>query len=503
MSRITRLLDSFRALPLVWRIGSSVALVAVVLISIHVLTRPAATTTTEVSGTPHVQLATVAALAANAGPLPVTGTVTSVDEATVLSQTAGEITTLSYALGDRVAAGTVIATFENSSQQAAVLQAQGAYDAAVAVAAKASGTTSDNGRASVFAALSSAAAAADDAIHARADQLFINARTSAPDLVITVPDSTLVATLKAERPTIETTLAQVHATASDTTADPDTTADALTSDLAGIRTFLDSLITAVNETPPSQQTSATTLSGYQTSLSAARTEVVAAISSVAAAKSAYDSNNIAGADAAVKQAQGALDAAKAALAKTQVVSPISGTIVALPVSQGDYVGAYASVATISNPHSLYIDTYVTSDDARSLSVGGTATVNGNLPGVITFIAPAVNPSTGKIEVKIGLPGGAGDLATGEVVNVSLARATHVVTPNATLTIPIASAKITPEGPVVFTVGTSSALVAHPITLGTILGDRVVVTSSLSSSLSIVTDARGLSAGEAVIVDAAP
>jgi len=66
-------------------------------------------------------------------------------------------------------------------------------------------------------------------------------------------------------------------------------------------------------------------------------------------------------------------------------------------------------------------------------------------------------------------------------------------------IPIAAAKITPKGPVVFTVS-SSTLTAIPITLGTILGDQVTVLSGLTSDADIVTDARGLSTGEVVVVD---
>ena len=68
-----------------------------------------------------------------------------------------------------------------------------------------------------------------------------------------------------------------------------------------------------------------------------------------------------------------------------------------------------------------------------------------------------------------------------------------------LSIPIAAAKMTPQGPVAFTVA-SSTLVAHPITLGAIQGGQVEVASGLSADMDIVVDARGLSEGQKVAVD---
>ena len=64
---------------------------------------------------------------------------TSENQATILAQSAGEIVTLNSAIGDRVSAGDTIAVIENSSQQASVTEAQGAYDVAEAALVKTSG----------------------------------------------------------------------------------------------------------------------------------------------------------------------------------------------------------------------------------------------------------------------------------------------------------------------------------------------------------------------------
>ena len=124
-------------------------------------------------------------------------------------------------------------------------------------------------------------------------------------------------------------------------------------------------------------------------------------------------------------------------------------------------------------------------------------------GVIVSIAPALDPTSGKIEVNIGIVGDQSALTDGDTVTVSLDRSEAKAPTKAVvasqIVIPIIAAKITPQGPVVFTVA-SSTLVANPIALGTILGSQVVVSKGLTPEMAIVTDARGLSAGQVVVVD---
>ncbi len=479
----------------------------------------------------YVHVATVADLASATTPLPVTGLVTSLSRASILAQTSGEVVSLSHSLGDRVGAGEIIGSFEHSSQSASVLQAQGSYDAAEAAYEKAVNTTAQNSSISSQSAQTSAAAAAasavnalagayaslDDAVHTRADQLFSNARTSNPVLLMTVPDSALVQKLQNNRPILESKLATAATLSSATSA---STVDAhvtlMIATAQSVVSFMNDLILAVNETQPSQTTSAATLANYQASLTAARSESVATISSLTAAKSAYDNalsgastaansassasgTDVASAAAYVKQALGALDAAKASLEKTIIRSPISGTIVSLPITQGGFVSAYAPVAVVSNPGALFVDVQVTPEDAKTLSVGSRALINGSEQGVITFVAPALDPVTNKIEVKVGMADNGQGLTDGEVVAVALSRTARSSASSASssITIPIAAVKILPTGAAVFTVASSSTLSALPVTLGSILGDRVVILSGLTATTTIVTDARGHTDGETV------
>jgi HlyD family secretion protein len=306
------------------------------------------------------------------------------------------------------------------------------------------------------------------------------------------------------------------------TTDIDAQVDTAIASLQKIESFLNDLIAVVNEAVPNQYESSAQIAASQASLSAARSEVVGAVSSLTAAKSSYDSavsgaqtatnsatagtgSDIATAEANAKSALGALQAAEANLEKTIIRSPISGTIVSLPITQGGFVSSFAQVAQVSNPGALEIDTYVTADDAKTIAVGGKAVISGTVQGVIVSIAPAIDPTTGKILVKVGIVGSQSQLTDGDTVTLTLARA--ITTSNKTATtaastsivIPIVAAKITPEGPVVFAVS-SSTLVSMPITLGTILGDQVTVLGGLTPQSDIVTDARGLSNGQQVVVD---
>jgi multidrug efflux pump subunit AcrA (membrane-fusion protein) len=118
-----------------------------------------------------------------------------------------------------------------------------------------------------------------------------------------------------------------------------------------------------------------------------------------------------------------------------------------------------------------------------------------------FIAPALDPTTGKIQVKVSPTQSQTSLVDGSTVTVTLDRASSGAKAAAknTLSIPIAAAKITPQGPVVFTVA-SSTLVSHPVTFGNILGGQVEITAGLTADMDIVVDARGLSEGQVVVVD---
>jgi len=496
-----------------------------------------------------VTVASVLSLSPNNDPLSVVGLVTSEDEATILSQTSGEIVNVAKQLGDTVSAGDVIATFENSSQQATVLQAQGEYNAALATLANATGVTAVNtnvtsavadqsavnAQTSAVAALQSGYADLDDAIDAKADSLFTSPQSADPMLLSYFNEivdqgpvgSPFLTMVENERVSLESTLANDATLASATSSTQlSTNISTMIQDAQTTETFLNNLAEAVNLLTPNSSLSQSTISGYQSSIAAARSEVTATIANLTTALNSYNNaisgattatnsanggtnNAIATAQAQVQEALGAYDAAKSALAKTIVTSPISGTIIALPVTSGDYVSSFSEVAEVSNPSALKIVTHVTAEDAQTISEGNSASINGLITGTVSQIAPAIDPQTGTIEVDIALPANQTGLTDQDSVTVDIDRNVASSTSeqasdsgssvSSTNIIPIVALKITPTGPIVFTVDSTGALVSNPVQTGSILGDDIVVTQGLTPNMMIVTDGRGLSAGEKVSV----
>ncbi len=534
MNTIKKILTFLHNLSRTYKIVVTLIIAVLVLFVLRLGSNPALPATTSSYET-QVSLASVASFSGQAGSLPVTGKVVSVNKASILAVSSGEIVSLSHVLGDQVVAGEVIANFENSSQRATVLQAQGAYDSARVLYTKASGSTAENSstassqatqsaqdaKANALLAMQSSYASLDDALHTKADSLFSNPRVQ-PKLNLTVSDSQLVSDIENERVALRSLSETADTLLKNTTqANLNANITEMISMAQTVEAFLTNMVTALNKTVSSPSVPASAIATNQVLIAAARSETIVAISSLTNAKSSYNmalssatiasnsanagtTNDIASAQATIKSALGALDSAKANLEKTIIRAPISGTIISLPISRGDYVPSFTQVAQISNPGTLQVLVYVTAEDAKILAVGEKAVIGNKTNGVITFIAPALDPTTGKIQVKIGIPGDQSALTDGDTVSVSL------VLPKVDIAktegekggnyfiIPIVASKITPDGPVVFTVS-SSTLVAHPITFGQISGANVRVISGVTADMEIVSDARGLSDGQKIIV----
>jgi RND family efflux transporter MFP subunit len=202
---------------------------------------------------------------------------------------------------------------------------------------------------------------------------------------------------------------------------------------------------------------------------------------------------------AIAQTKSGVQLAEIALEKTIIRSPISGTINSLPVSEGDFVSPQQPAATVSNNGSLEIVAYITDIDSREISVDSNVAIQNTASGVVTRIAPALDPLTKKIEVRIGVSSGLSTLRNGQSVNLSITRSKEILKNSSQkdlISIPIVSLKITPDGAVVFTVE-HNILKAHGVKIGSLLGDRIVITDGITSSMEIVTDARGLKDGESV------
>lgn len=479
-----------------------------------------------------VRVASIAVLSENLTPISLLGTVTSRSEATIRAESSGKLIAVYKKLGDHVSTGGVIAQFENSAEQAAVLQAEGAFDAANAgqniaqtgsdIAYINSGSADislEGAKTQARNAIFSAYSTLDDAIRTKTDPAFHNPQTREAHLIVTVADAKLIIKLEEERVAIETMLRAREARNQTLDVQSDLLGElnGIEHDAQTMRDYLDDLSLAYSRSIVDNNASQAAIDGFKANTALARTTVSGALTSIAQSRNALNASlaanqvaaknvtqgntqSIVSGAAQIKSAQGNLDAARARLEKTIIRSPISGTINSISIETGDFVAPFTEVAVVSNNGALELVASVTDEDARQISVGEKVTIEGGEEGVITKIAPALDPKTKKIEVRIGIIGSASSLMNGQSVQVSVLRANiSTVKKGKEMQVPLSALKITPAGAIVFTVSKDGVLAGHLVTEGALLGDRIVIVDGVTPDMEIVTDARGLEDGGYVMV----
>jgi len=483
----------YRALPR-WQQIALAAVLAALLIGGVVLARGGNETTESAKGRT-VTLATVGELSGTGGSVDIIGSVRSVTEANILAQNGGTVRTVRTRIGASVPAGYIIAELDNASERAAVLQAEGAYDAAVAArSAQSLPDTEDSARDTYRSAFTTL----DTALENDADAFFGGPTAVGPNLLI-YPDANTATQLSRERARLEDVMNAYEANlATADTRSPQALLSETESIARQIQTFLNQLADAANQRD-SRATAA-----QLSSLSSARTSVNGVLSTVASARAGLRTGTVsatASADASVKQALGALRAAQANLERTVVRAPIGGTVNYLPIRVGDYVTSLQHVATVAQNGALEIVAYVSEENRDLLAAGGKVLVEEQFDGIVTSVAPALDPSTKQIEVRVAVTG-ASDLVNGQSVRIAipdLAPREEVAVPQGPLLLPLASVKLRAGDRIVFSVGEDSRLVAHQIEVGDVRGNRIEVLTQLPTDLRIVADARGLAEGEQVAV----
>lgn len=419
------------------------------------------------------------------------GVIRSVSEATVLAETSGSVTAVHTALGSYVGAGAILAELENASERATVLQAEGVYDAAVAARDAVSLSQTEL---SAEATYRNAFATLDDTLETDVDAFF-SGTASTPNL--NIDGGGFQSQIVRDRARInEAMTTWRYALANASSETPETLLTSASAVTKQVAQFLNDLAQVANR--PSSRATSTQLSGLAT----ARSTVNTLTSTLESAKSTYRSGSVgasASADATLKQALGALRGAQATLEKTRFRAPIAGTVNFLPLRVGDFVTQNMHVATIAQNQTLEAVAYVSEDTRTTLEVGAPVIVEGTYAGLITAIAPALDPVTKQIEIRIAITNPPETLVNGSSVKITLPDVTNVTTETGPLSLPLTSVKLRADDRVVFGINEEGRLVAYTVTTGAVHGDRIEITNELSRALSIVTDARGLSEGQRVSV----
>jgi HlyD family secretion protein len=139
-----------------------------------------------------------------------------------------------------------------------------------------------------------------------------------------------------------------------------------------------------------------------------------AASQLASARAQARAAAVSGADqraasAALDQARGAERAAETRLAQTRIVAPAAGVVVSRQVEPGDVVQAGKPLLVVARDGDTRLTVQPDEKNLALLRVGQPATASADafpdrtFPAVVDWIAPAVDPARGTVEVKLRVP----------------------------------------------------------------------------------------------------
>ena len=265
-------------------------------------------------------------------------------------------------VGDIVAAGATVAQLENSAQRAAYIQAEGAYDAAVA-AAGGNATSQSTAKQDAVRTWNSETVSTAQVMHNSIDTYFSFSRNSSITGFRGLEAFGETAAFNERRVAIEETLkAWERDTAIVTEANAESMLSSLSSELSVIGAFIDDLAALVpqqriNDSYTDEQRSADT-----TRLAAARASITESQRKVDTARTAITNSsgsNAAASNAQIKQALGALESARAALGKTVIKTPVAGIVTAVSISVGDIINVGNDVVFVAGNTAMETENTVT------------------------------------------------------------------------------------------------------------------------------------------------
>lgn len=463
---------------------------------------------------PVVELKSAREIATGLDPLPLVGTVRSATEATILTEASGRVIGVYRSLGQYISRGSIIAEIENSSERALVLQAEANLARVLEssddqqIESAAAGLQS--AKESSLTTLLSAYASVQNAIRQEADKTFTNPTTASAQYVLLTSDSALESRIEAERTRIQAILSRQQNSGATLNTQSNLDAELLIAidELKTVRAYLDLVVDSLTKAIPNNDYSSADISGFKTSVSLARTNVTTSITSLAgsienlAAKRAASEvaeNNLQNSTTGEKRqdvlvAEASLASARAQLEKKIIRAPFAGTINTLNIELGQFVGAFEPAVTVANNNLLEIRAYVTQQDKEFVFPGLTVSSEDGITGVITSVSPALDPVTKRIEVRITL-NASDSITNGQSVRLLIQRTNKNVEVTKAI-VPLTAISFIGNDPHVLTVDQENTLIALPVTLGVILGDRVEI-EGIDLDTKILTDARGFLAGDTV------
>ncbi|MGK5508259.1 efflux RND transporter periplasmic adaptor subunit [Brevibacillus formosus] len=193
-------------------------------------------------------------------------------------------------------------------------------------------------------------------------------------------------------------------------------------------------------------------------------------------------NEIASADADLKQAASEVELAKKTLQETQLVAPFSGTVIDVTQKAGSLAQPGESIIHLVDSSEVKLKVDVPLDVMANYKQGDTVPVTvegkGKSTGTITFISPVVNQETGKYLVEIAVSNKDSMLIEGMVATVEMSRKVNG------MLVPVQSVGIKKSQRFVMVVE-NGVIKRRDVEVGQIFGNNVEILSGLQSGNQIL------------------
>lgn len=182
------------------------------------------------------------------------------------------------------------------------------------------------------------------------------------------------------------------------------------------------------------------------------------------------------------------ETAQAQLDSSRITSPIDGVVTDRPVYAGEMPQSGGSIITVMDLSRMEARAHVSIDDAKQLKVGDEANIfptdgGAQIPGKVTVISPALDPSSTTVEVRVQAPNTDGRLQPGVSLRVEMIAQTVP----AAFVIPYASVLTSSSGKTsVMVVDAENKPHRKPVTLGIRDGANVQVKEGLDNGERVVT-----------------
>lgn len=202
--------------------------------------------------------------------------------------------------------------------------------------------------------------------------------------------------------------------------------------------------------------------------------------------------------AELARAEAALAEARARRAYTLIAAPAPGIIIRRHVEPGDVVQPGTQVMDLARAGDTLVEAQIDERNLSLLEIGQNALVSADayprerFPATLAFIAPAVDPQRGTVEVELLVPDPPPYLRADMTVSVDIL----VQRREKALTVPRAAVRNFDSAPTVLLIE-DDVLVEQAVELGALGDGRVELLSGVEPGAQVVVDSRGQAAGQRV------